>query len=232
MNSSEKFDDAIAYRNISKIDSMRFTLDNPLFVCNPVYPTNTEYIFPNLPGAEKEIKNALAFVPTGFRLLQGKNAIKDTVVKYLNGADIAYFATHGMADMQDPMNKSFLVLSGKKPFLTSKEIQDLRLKENFHGPEMVILSACQTGLGRSMDAGVAGSLARSFILSGSNFVIQSLWNVDDDATAYLMNRFIFYMQKKTAFFPSGALRMAILDAKKKYSDPLLWASFSSFGTNF
>jgi CHAT domain-containing protein len=130
------------------------------------------------------------------------------------------------------MTNSFLVLSGNDPFLTSKEIQDLRLRDDFNAPKLVILSACQTGLGKTMDAGVAGSIARSFILSGSNFIIESLWNVDDNATSYLMSRFIYYItERETEYFPSGALRLAILDTKRTFPNPLYWASFSAFGMN-
>jgi CHAT domain-containing protein len=192
---------------------------NPLFISNPEYPVNTEYFFPDLPGAEKEINNALPYA-NRYTLLKGKQVIKDTVLKYLNGSDLAYFATHGVADIKDPMAKSYLVLSGADPFFTSMEIQDLRLDSNYHAPEMIILSACQTGLGKAMEAGLAGSLARSFILSGSSFVIESLWNVDDNATAFLMNRFMFYCSEKTQHFPAGALRLAILDTKSKFPSPL------------
>ena len=107
---------------------------------------------------------------------------------------------------------------------------DLR-KTNDHFPEMVILSACQTGLGKSMEAGVAG-LARSFLLAGSNHVIMSLWNVDDEATAYLMSRFILYLQRRNRFTPAEPLRLAILDTKKKFPHPSQWASFSLFGIDY
>jgi CHAT domain-containing protein len=96
---------------------------------------------------------------------------------------------------------------------------------------MVILSACQTGLGRAMEAGIAG-LARSFLLAGSNHVIMSLWNVDDDATAYLMNRFLFHLQQPHPFTPAQPLRQAILDTKEKFPHPSQWASFALFGMNY
>jgi len=96
---------------------------------------------------------------------------------------------------------------------------------------MVILSACQTGLGKSMEAGVAG-LARSFLLAGSNHIIMSLWNVDDEATAYLMNRFLYYLKESSRFMPAKPLRRAVLDTKKKYPKPSQWASFSLFGIDY
>ncbi|MEO6253394.1 MAG: CHAT domain-containing protein [Ferruginibacter sp.] len=210
-----------------------FIFERPLFISNPLYPVGTEFFYPDLPGAKKEIDTAIKYSGT-YKLLEGDKAVKDSVIKYMKTADVVYFATHGIADEEKPMEKSFLVLSGKDPFLTAKDIMDLRtdsnyLKNNF--PEMVILSACQTGLGRSMEAGVAG-LARSFLLGGSDHVIMSLWNVDDDATAYLMNRFVFHLKQPHFFMPSEPLRLAMLDTREKFSLPSKWASFTLFGIDY
>lgn len=206
-----------------------FTLNNPLFISNPAYPKNTDYSFPDLPGAKKEITNAIPFAKK-YTLLEGKAAIKDSVMKYLGKSDVAYFATHGIASEDEPMKKSFLVLSGNDPFLTAKDIMDSR-KKFYQFPGMVILSACQTGLGKSMEVGVAG-LARAFMLAGANHIIMSLWNVDDEATAYLMNRFMFHLQEPSLFMPAEQLRKAFLDTRNKYSNPSQWASFSLFGVDY
>ena len=216
-----------------EINRKKFVMENALFISNPAYPANTDFIFPDLPGAKKEIANAKMYAKD-FKLFEGRAAIKDSVFKYIRRADIAYFATHGIADEKEPMEKSFLVLSGNDPFLTAKNIMELRKPDSHYYkgfPEMIILSACQTGLGKAMEAGVAG-LARSFLLAGSNHVIMSLWNVDDEATAYLMNRFIYHLQQPNRFMPSEPLRLAILDTKKKFSDPAQWASFALFGINY
>ncbi len=210
-----------------------FIFNNPLFISNPVYPVGTEFVYPDLPGAKKEIDTAIKYAGT-YKLLEGNKAVKDSVIRYMKTADVVYFATHGIADEDKPMEKSFLVLSGKDPFLTAQNIMALRtdsnyLKNNF--PAMVILSACQTGLGKSMEAGVAG-LARSFLLGGSDHVIMSLWNVDDNATAYLMNRFVHHLKDPHYFMPSEPLRLAMLDTREKFSKPSQWASFSLFGIDY
>jgi len=215
-----------------EINRMKLIMKNPLFISNPAYPTTTDFIFPDLPGAKKEIANAKMFAKD-FKLFEGKVAVKDSVFKYIRQADVAYFATHGIADEKEPMEKSFLVLSGKDPFLTAKDIMEFRKTDRHYKgfPELIILSACQTGLGKAMEAGVAG-LARSFLLAGSNHVIMSLWNVDDEATAFLMNRFIYHLQQPNRFMPSEPLRLAILDTKKKFPNPAQWASFSLFGIDY
>lgn len=214
---------------LQQLDAVLLPLKNPLFISNPAYPANTPYSFPDLPGATKEIEGAIPYAKE-YILLKGKDAEKDSVMKYMGKADLAYFATHGIASEEEPMKKSFLVLSGIDPFLTAKDIMDSRHKfERF--PEMVILSACQTGLGKSTEAGVAG-LARSFMLAGASHIIMSLWNVDDEATAFLMNRFMFHLQQPSRFSPAEPLRQAILDTKKKYPKPSQWASFSLFGIDY
>lgn len=215
-------------------DSISFTLDNPLFVSNPVYPTNGKFIFPDLPGAKKEIAGSIPFAKE-FILLEGKDATKKNVLDNIRKCDVAYFATHGVSSEQNPTDNNFLVLAGNDPYFTTRNIVALRdstFSGNYTFPQLVILSACQTGLGKSMEAGISGGLARSFLISGANQVIMSLWNVDDEATAYLMNRFIFHLKNKNLFCPSEPLRLAELDTRKKFKNPSQWASFSVFGVNY
>lgn len=75
-------------------------------------------------------------------------------------------------------------------------------------------------------------MARSFIIGGSKQVIMSLWNVDDQATAFLMNRFLYHLQTPHQFMPSEPLHLAMLDTKAKYPNPIYWASFSVFGLSY
>lgn len=216
-------------------DKLSFTLDNPLFVSNPSYPTTSQYFFPNLPGAKKEIEGNIPFAKE-YTLLEGKNATKANVLNKIRSADVAYFATHGMSSDVNPLDNNYLVLAGEKdPFLTSRNIMSLRdtnYSDSYSFPQLVILSACQTGLGQSMEAGITAGLARSFLVAGANQVVMSLWNVDDEATAYLMNRFIFHLRNNNRFCPSEPLRLAELDTKKKFNHPSQWASFSVFGVNY
>ena len=84
------------------------------------------------------------------------------------------------------------------------------------------------GIGQIDEAGIAG-LARSFLMAGANHVMMSLWNVDDDATAYLMNRFVYYLTVPGLYLPAEPLRLATLDTREKFGSPSKWASFSVFG---
>lgn len=211
-----------------------FTLDNPLFVSNPQYPTNSRYAFPDLPGAVKEIKASLPYAKQ-YRLFQGAKATKDSVIKYIREADLAYFATHGIAAQENPLDNNFLVLSGKDPYLTARNIMQLRDStgnEQRSFPGMVILSACQTGLGKSMEAGLTAGMARAFLIAGANQVIMSLWSVDDEATAYLMSRFIYHLQQPHVFSPAEPLRLAALDTRARWKNPAKWAGFGVMGVVF
>ncbi len=218
------FSDFMSQRNV------QFTFDKSTFIVNPVYPKNSPYIFPDLPGAEIEVETICSLLPSPVKL-HGEKAIKSNVIAFMNGTDLTYFATHGMASEENPMLESYLVLSEPEPYLSAKDIMDLRHDHSFVFPEMVVLSACQTGLGKSMDAGIVG-LARPFLIGGSKHVVMSLWNVDDQATAYLMSRFMHHLLLPYMNSPAEPLRQAIIDTKKVYPHPSHWASFSLFGVNY
>ncbi len=224
------------YNSSSSIpDSSAFTLENALFVCNPLYPKNTSFIFPDLPGAKKEIEASIRYA-NNYKLLEGAEATKEKVLKNIRNSDVVYFATHGMSSEENPKDNNYLVLSGEAdPFLTTRDIMELRDKNNsgnYAFPQMVILSACQTGLGKSMEAGITAGIARSFLIAGASQVIMSLWSVDDESTAYLMSRFIFHLKNKNQFSPSEPLRQAQLDTRKKYPNPIHWASFSVYEVDY
>ena len=97
---------------------------------------------------------------------------------------------------------------------------------------MVVLSACETALGKAESGeGVIG-LVQAFLIAGAKDVIASLWRVDDAATRLLMEKFYsLYLDKDHPLPPSDALRQASLwlrDSKpggKDYSAPRYWAAF-------
>jgi CHAT domain-containing protein len=209
--------------------SVKFLAEDPLLISNPHYPRQSSFVFPDLPGADKEVSGSLKFFDK-YQYYSADTATKKNVLKRFTQHDLIYFATHGISSSTNPLDSCFLVLAGEQdPFLTNKEI--LRYRDSSTKMEMVILSACQTGLGRSMDAGIIG-LSRAFQIAGANHVVMSLWNVDDEATSFLMRQFIIQMQFSSKYFPAEPLRKAILATKKKFNDPSKWASFSVFGVPY
>src|ERR1039458_10324038 len=90
--------------------------------------------------------------------------------------------------------------------------------------DLVVLSACQTALGREIKAGVLGGPTRGLIYAGAKGVVASLWRVDDLATAELMKVFYRGMLLE-GLRPAAALRAAQLAMWKKRSSPYYWAGF-------
>lgn len=189
----------------------------------------------DLPGTELEVQAIQEliseFQPT---LLLGETATEENVKKGLN-SQLVHIATHGffiedptgIGSYNDPMLYSGLLFAGVSNdlegrddgILTAYEIMNLGLTNT----DMVVLSACETGLGEvSSGEGIYG-LQRAFFIGGVNTVIMSLWKVDDEATRELMTTFYKQYTKK------GNKREAFYEAqkkiKKKYKSPIYWGAF-------
>lgn len=193
-----------------------------LVVGDPRVPTTPDWRVPPLPGAAREAQMLAERVAA--EPLLGEAATKAAVMERMGAARMLYFAAHGVSDPRDPLAGGYLMLAGptrEEAFLTAGEVQRMRLRA-----DLVVLSACQSGLGYNHDAGVIG-LARAFQKAGAPRVVMSLWSVSDEATLYLMDRF---QLAAMVHMPAEALRLAMLDARKKYPEPALWAAFTVFGT--
>jgi CHAT domain-containing protein len=142
-----------------------------------------------------------------------------------------HFATHGYLDSERP-DLSAVVLSlvdeqGKPQdgFLRALEIYNLNLPA-----ELVVLSACQTGLGKEIKGEGLVGLTRGFMYAGARRVVVSLWNVNDKATADLMTKFYEKMLKQGER-PAAALRAAQVEMlrQKQWQSPYYWAAFTMQG---
>ncbi len=105
--------------------------------------------------------------------------------------------------------------------LDEAEIYGLDLNAN-----LIVLSACDTGLGETSTEGVIG-LARPFLINGVPTVVASLWSVPDSPTAELMVE--FYQNLESNPNKAQALRQAMLTIKEKYPEPYNWAAFTLIG---
>ena len=140
---------------------------------------------------------------------------------------LVHFATHGLLDSQHP-DLSGLVLSlvdengaPQDGFLRMPDIYNMKLSA-----DLVVLSACQTALGREMRGEGLIGLTRGFMYAGAKAVVASLWQVDDESTAELMKRFYRGMLKEHRR-PADALRRSQLEMSqtKRWSAPFYWAGF-------
>ncbi len=142
---------------------------------------------------------------------------------------IVHIATHGMLDAEHPQFTGLVLsLVGDRDhdgFLRAQEVFNLRLSGS-----LVMLSACETGLGKEKRGeGVIG-LTRAFLYAGTPLVGVSLWSVADDSTAELMSNFYQGMlsTKKPA---AAALRDAQLQmiSENRFNAPFFWAPFVLIG---
>lgn len=144
---------------------------------------------------------------------------------------LVHFATHGLINSRHA-ELSGIVLSlvdqNGKPqngFLRLYDIYNLNLKA-----DMVVLSACQTALGREIKGEGLIGLTRAFMYGGASRVVASLWQTDDRATAVLMGRFYDALLSKR-MSGAAALRSAQISMwqDKRWHEPRYWAAFTLQG---
>lgn len=195
-------------------------LRGALVIGDPVYD-DPEYLMPRLAGAEREAKSAAEILASGVML--GDQATLSNFREHVIKQNPVYLhlATHGVADQERISgNRSFVALANGDR-LDSPFLDTLRFRDG----SVVVLSACQTGLGREIDVGVFG-LPRMLQLRGAQTVVMSLWNVDDEATEFLMTGFVRHLKETGK--PASSLSLAMRDTKARFPDPAKWASFSVF----
>lgn len=206
-----------------------------------------------LPASEAEIdsiSSLLALQGINVMKKKGLDGTEESF-KELSGMDLSvvHIATHGFyfpqkeahylgyfhsqADIS-PMKRSGLMMTGGQiawmgsnnieqdgdGILTSEEIATIDLSN----VSMVVLSACQTGLG-DIDTGAEGviGIQRAFKLAGVQSLLMSLWKVDDNATSYMMQT--FYSRMLSGETKHNAFKAAQQEVRKKYPNPYYWAGF-------
>ena len=102
--------------------------------------------------------------------------------------------------------------------LTSYEISKIDL----HNVDMVVLSACETGLGDNLFDGIFG-LQRAFKKAGAKSILMSLWKIDDKTTSEYMS--LFYNNLTSGLSKHESYKRTVAYMKNKYEDPYYWASF-------
>lgn len=185
--------------------------------------------FPQLPQTREEARRVLSLAPPGERLeALGFAARRELATGgALSRFRVIHFATHAVVDSQNPELSGIalsMVDEAGRPrdgFLRSQEIYRLRLRA-----DLVVLSACETALGREVRGeGVVG-LTRAFLHAGARRMLVSLWPVEDSATTELMGRFYqgLFTERLT---PAAALRRAQDEARRApgRNDPYFWAGF-------
>ena len=148
----------------------------------------------------------------------------------LGDYSVVHLATHGFVNSVNPQ-LSGIVLNLVEPDGTPTDKGFLRLHDIFNlelNAELVVLSACQTGLGENISGeGIVG-LSRGFMYAGAERVMVSLWNVEDESTATLMSAFYRYLIEDE-MTPAAALRAAQKERWEAGDKPQQWAAFTLQG---
>ncbi len=225
--------DSLYQRKIARNGEKSFvpktmTDDELLIVGNPTAPkvslTKGDACKPpSLPGAEKEAKNIAQILKT--QALTGDAATETAIVDKMSQARIIHLAAMTYPnDCKTNNSPGVVALASSNQddgWLRTSEIENLKLKA-----DLVVLSGCETALGRITGDGVIG-LSRSFFAAGVDSVIGSLWDIPDEPTATLMTEFHANLSKNTD--KAGALRQAMLETMKKHPNPRDWAGFTLVG---
>ena len=209
-------------------------------------------VVPVLEGTKietNEINDLFAQKNVNTTLLQNKEATEENI-KELENPTILHIATHGFfinqipesevttmqeAEdrnlLQNPFLRSGLLLAGCQNPQTGQEDGILSAEEamnlNLNGTELVVLSACETGLGDIQNGEGVYGLQRAFRQAGAKTLIMSLWKVSDEATQLLM--VTFYEEFLSGKTKREAFKIAQLKLKEKYAEPYYWGAFVMVG---
>jgi CHAT domain-containing protein len=185
--------------------------------------------FLRLPWTRREAEMITAVSPAGRALLAlDFRASRETALSpELSGYRIVHFATHGVIDSATPA-LSGLMLSTvgehgepREGFLGLRDIYNLRL-----GADLVVLSACETALGKEVRGEGLVGLTQGLLYAGAKQVVATLWRVEDRSTAELMSRF-YHALLVEGRSPAAALRLAQLAIRqdKRWRSPYYWSGF-------
>ena len=225
-------------------------LNKSIFIGRPKYflsndtetSTDRGASISDLPGTEKEvlaITEKLGNKEVPFENYLGESALENQV-KGLQSPSVLHIATHGFFDKKNvseeefdsPLLSSGLLMSGagdgqdvdgQDGILTAFEITGINLTNT----ELVVLSACESGIGESRDGQGIYGLSRAFFIAGAETVIASLWKVDDDATQKFMD--FFYGHWLETYSVPESMDFARDQLKKEYPQPYYWAAFVATG---
>jgi CHAT domain-containing protein len=223
------FADPVVGRDDPRMDSV-----TPQFAAATLFTRSSwQGDLARLQSSAYEAESISGLVAQGDRLLaSGFDASRSAVLDGdLESYRYIHFATHGLIDSRYP-GLSALALSSFDALGQPRDGM-LRLHDIYNldlNADLVVLSACETALGREVRGEGLIGLTQGFMYAGARSVIASLWQVPDRATAELMTHFYSYLLEHD-LNPAQALRRAQLDvaAARRWRDPYFWGGFVLLG---
>ncbi|MGH7768028.1 MAG: CHAT domain-containing protein [Candidatus Binatia bacterium] len=176
----------------------------------------------NLRFAEREAKEVAVVYPKSAVYLK-EEASKSRAVSFSPKFEMLHFAVHAEFNEDDPMSSALLLApeGGGDGRLRVEEIFSLNLNA-----DMVVLSACETGLGKISNGDEIIGLTRAFIYAGTPSIVTTLWKVNDRSSYELMREFYSHLK---SLKKSEALRQAQLKTMKDFPEPFYWAAYQLTG---
>ena len=182
-----------------------------------------------LPGTITELANINKHISGD--IIKGKNATKEKFISCASNYKVLHIATHGIINNLHPLESCLIFYpanDSSENKLTTSELFNLNIKS-----EMAVLSACNTGYGKINRGEGIMSLSRGFSYAGVPGIAMSLWNVNDNSTAIIMDKFYHYLSNGVS--RGEALRLAKLDyistSNNLFANPYYWGGFIYIGKN-
>lgn len=211
---------------------------------------------PALPGTKLEVESITKILKTsGYNaILYMQKSATEAVIKSIQANSFVHIATHGyfQADVENdavgvkqenaknnPLLRSGLLLAGASPTMKGEVMPNLESNDNgvltayeamnlsLEGTELIVLSACETGLGDVRAGEGVYGLQRAFLVAGANAIVMSMWKVDDAATQALMTNFYTNLAKGSN--KAKAFKQAQLQLMTKFKEPYYWGAFVMMG---
>lgn len=242
--SASLFEDAIQNASTQKEKAHRFDGKQQMLALAGDYEAKTaselEYLLPAyqvlrkdlqvIEGAKKEVELLSKIFEGDF--LWGEQANEHFFKENAPNYGIIHLAMHGVLNRKSPALSALAFTengdSVENNFLQAYEISQMDLNA-----KLVVLSACETGYGEFEEGNGIASLARSFMYAGVPSLIVSLWQVNDQSTAFIMKSFYTYL--KQGMNKAEALRLAKLDflqqAQGISTHPAFWSPFIQLGSS-
>jgi CHAT domain-containing protein len=211
---------------------------------------------PPLPGTKIEMDNIGKILKTaGYTTTPYiQKAATEAAIKSMKSNSFVHIATHGyfQADVEEdavgvkqenaknnPLLRSGLLLAGASPTIKGEVMPNLESNDNgvltayeamnlsLEGTDLIVLSACETGLGDVRAGEGVYGLQRAFLVAGAKAMVMSLWKVDDAATQALMTNFYTNLAKGGS--KAKAFKQAQLQLMTKFKEPYYWGAFVMMG---
>jgi CHAT domain-containing protein/Flp pilus assembly protein TadD len=209
-----------------------------------------------LPGTKVEIDGvSRTLKASGYQVAQYMQLqATEKQLKSIKGSSLVHIATHGyfMKDVDgggvgvasenaknNPLLRSGILLAGASKTISGEQIPNLESNDNgvltayeamnlnLEGTDLIVLSACETGLGDVKSGEGVYGLQRAFLVAGADAMIMSLWKVDDAATQQLMTN--FYSNWTKGGSKLKAFKQAQLQLMTKFKEPYYWGAFVMMG---